>query len=106
MRSLSLAETRIHEGRLDSLQPLKLEWLSLKRTRADDQGLESLQGMTSLRYLDLTRTKVTDAGLKYLRTLPNLKKVVLRRTLVTKEGADRLRRELSGAEVQWEPLRR
>jgi hypothetical protein len=104
LRSLDLASTKINEGDLDHLTGLRLQRLSLSRTRASDAGLKSLQSMKSLRSLDLTRTSVTDAGLKHLEGLGTLNSLSLRRTRVTRQGAERLQEKLPNCTVYWEPL--
>lgn len=94
LRFLTLQSTKVKEGNLDSLKGLRLEELSLERTRLSDEGLKSLRHMESLRYLNATRTKVTDAGLVHLESLPNLVAVKLNRTLVTREGYEAFRKKV------------
>lgn len=106
LTELSLASTRLHEGSLPHINRLQVNWLSLARTRIDDESLKSLVGMNALQGLDLTRTKVTDDGLQHLAKLPGLKGVILRRTLVTEEGYKNFAAANPSIRVQWEPLKR
>jgi hypothetical protein len=87
LRQLYLEQTDLKDADLDALRGLKLEWLCLGRTWADDESLRSLSDMTSLEYLDLTRTRVTDAGLVHLESLTNLRQAAGLRRLVGAAGA-------------------
>jgi hypothetical protein len=104
LRTLSLRETKLQDESLEALAPLRLQWLSLKRTWIGDIAIASLKGMTSLEHLSLERTRVSDRGLVHLEGLHNLKSLNLRRCKSTEDGVNELRRKLPKCEILWEPL--
>ena len=104
LQSLDLSCTRIREGPMNGLRHLPLKWLSIRRTRLDDEGIADLKGMTTLEHLDLTRTKVSDAGIEILTSLKSLKLLRIRRTLITEDGYQQIKHKLPKCTVWWEPL--
>ena len=104
LKFLTVSESKLRDESLDALSPLKLEWLSLRRTWVGDVAIASLKDMTSLEHLDLERTRVSDRGLKSLEGLYNLRSLDLGRTKVTAAGAEELRKKLPKCEIRWEPL--
>jgi hypothetical protein len=60
--------------------------LQMANADVNDQSLESLREMKSLRELDLNGTQVTDAGLEVLKELPALAALRLARTKITDKG--------------------
>jgi len=72
----------------------------------NDETLESLEGLTSLRRLDLDSTKITDAGLVHLKEVKELRTLILAATKVSDAGLEHLKGlanltllNLSGTEV-------
>ncbi|MCR4412870.1 MAG: hypothetical protein NUV77_10660 [Thermoguttaceae bacterium] len=58
----------------------------LARTRASDDDLIAIGGLTHLRMLDLGDTRVTDEGLRHLAGLEHLEVLVLSGTAITDRG--------------------
>ena len=71
----------------------------LHSTTVTDEGLEHLQGLTSLQHLNLNSTKVTDEGLEHLKGLTNLEYLSLYDTKVTDEGENKLQKALPNCEI-------
>lgn len=71
----------------------RLEALSFRAGLVDDQGLEQIGKLTSLRVLHLSSTRITSAGLEHLKGLQNLETLSLSSafTSITKSGLDTLK---------------
>ena len=92
----TLKRIRIENCKLSdtSLLPLeghvRLEWLSLSGSNANDEHLTLLQKMPHIRILDLRETEITDACLPILVNLRNLELLLVKKTKVSEEGIRQL----------------
>ena len=92
---LNLANTKVTDSGLASLEPLKnLQRLHLEKTQVTDAGLAHLKGLANLQYLNLYGTAVTDAGIAQLADLKNLKELYVWQSKVSEAGAQSLHKQL------------
>jgi len=87
---LWMDDTVIDGPGLENIESSGIKVLSLRRTRIDDEDLERIGRIASLRRLWLDGTKVGDAGVERLVGLPNLQMLGLMRTRITDAGLDKL----------------
>jgi hypothetical protein len=108
LQNLILESSAIQNGPTPGLEHLSLKWISFRRTRFNDEGMQSIASIKTLETLDLDRTQVTDASIPWILSLPHLKGVCVRRSLVTLEGFKQLRDESArrspNFNVYWENL--
>lgn len=97
---LYLSGTQITDEGLKSIEGMTtLYHLSLDNTQITDVGLKYLGGLMELRQLTLSQTQVTNVGLEDLRGLTELRYLVLSQTQVTPEGVKSLRETLPQCEI-------
>lgn len=97
---LNLRGQPVTDAQLVHLKPLtELTHLHLERTKITDKGLENLKGLNNLEYLNLYGTAVSDAGLTSLEGMKKLKKLYVWDTKVTAAGAAKLKKGISGLDV-------
>jgi len=70
----------------------QLEYLQLRKTPIDDEGLRQLAGASNLKRLDLRETSITDAGLEHISRLSNLEWLCLDQTDITDAGLEHISR--------------
>lgn len=83
----------------------ELETLTLDRTPIDDEQLEHVGEIRTLRELSLVDTQITDAGLKHLAKLEKLERIDLSGTKVSDDGLQQLVPLLKLTNVQYEGSR-
>jgi Leucine-rich repeat (LRR) protein len=92
LTSLDLHRTRATDEDLKLVQGLTgLRTLNLYGTKITDAGLVNLRGLTGLHVLQLNSTSITDQGLQYLQGLVNLEELGLHRTQITDDGLQSLK---------------
>ncbi|HLA96336.1 MAG TPA: amidohydrolase family protein, partial [Pyrinomonadaceae bacterium] len=70
----------------------ELEWLDLRVTPIDDEGVAHLRTLRKLKFLNLFRTGLSDKGLALLRGHTELETLLIGGTKVTDEGLKNLER--------------
>ncbi len=89
---VSFGVTGVDDNALDSVKDLPtIKKLTLNGTKITDAGLEKLKGMSALEKLYLVDTKITDAGLDHLKPLGHLHVLSLVGTEVTDPGLEKLK---------------
>jgi serine/threonine protein kinase/Leucine-rich repeat (LRR) protein len=95
---------QVNDEELQYLQGLpSLKGLGLGGTAVSNSGLEYLKGQTQLQTLLLNHTGISDAGLDRLKGLSNLLSLDLRNTYATEEGIQGLKAALPKCNIAWEP---
>jgi hypothetical protein len=79
-----------------------LRTLGLADTRVDDSSLDTLEHLTDHEELDLSRTAITDAAVPFLGRLKSLKELRIIDTKVTSRGASALRSQARALKVETE----
>ncbi len=90
-------------GLVHVAQLSKLIQLSVHGTAVTNTGLEQLTDLNNLRQLDLRDTAVDGDAIPLLLELQSLVSLDLTGSQVTADGVARLREELPGCDVKWEP---
>ena len=93
VRSVDLADIYPNDTDLEHLKVFsKLQTLDLGSSEGTtDDGLERLQGLTSLRTLSLLATRITDDGLKYLKGMRDLRTLSLKWVKINGAGLAHLK---------------
>ncbi len=86
LENLSLFRTRINGENVELLQSLPLKWIELPSSQLNDQGLAKLAKFPHLTQLEIGSTAITDRGMKELSVAPKLVSLSIRDTRVTDEG--------------------
>jgi Leucine-rich repeat (LRR) protein len=79
----------------------KLEVLSLRRNRIDDETVAELAKSTTLTNLDLADTPITDACIEHLKKMRGLTSVYLSDTKISAGGKHRVWEILEDKDVPW-----
>jgi hypothetical protein len=95
-------------AKLPNLRALKigqrLARAGAKAPSLSDASLPVLARMTTLETLKLGEAHFTAEALRTLKSLPNLKQLTLYETDLSATDADKIRKELPGATIDWQPL--
>jgi Leucine-rich repeat (LRR) protein len=103
IKKLNLWRVNITDAGIAPLAGLStLQWLNLDNTLLTDDGMKHLSGLSNLTFLHLGSTQITDAELSKLEGITGLKDLVVTRTGVTADGVAKLKRKLTGTEIQLE----
>lgn len=86
-----VTDTPLDDEQLECMAGLdSVRFLRLESTGITDAGLQHVQGLASLEEISLYRTHVTSAGLEFLRGLTNLKNLGLNETEINDAGLKHL----------------
>jgi len=100
-----LANIRLHWGRPDLAalrNNTRLRWLWLDHLHLNDDALQHISQLTTLRQLKLhDNPKITDAGLMHLVGLTKLTLLDLSNTGVTQEGVNRMKETLPKCDIKF-----
>lgn len=99
---LYIASEKLSRRRMPWLNHEGLKWLCVARTQFSDPAIDDLP--QSLEYFDATRTRISDQGLSKFKRLRHLKTLKLRRTPTSQEAINDLKSDMTGCEIQWQPL--
>lgn len=75
-----------------------------KAPSLSDASIPTLTSIKSLEVLRIGEAHFTPAALKALKSLPKLKQLQLYETDLTEADVEKVRQELAGVKVEWEPL--
>lgn len=77
---LSMADSTFENSWLRYIEKLPLKWLELPGTDVDNEGLQHIAKITSLRHLDIFDTKISGKNLSTLAPLVNLEALAINGT--------------------------
>ncbi len=100
LSSLHLEESGVNDQNMQQLGKLRsLKGLNLKDTQITDEGLRELTGLTNLIWINLENCAVTDAGLKHFSKLSKLEYLEIEGTQITPAGEKWIKEILPNLEI-------
>ena len=103
IKKLYIQAERLPRTRMNWLNHDGLTWLCVGRTQFSNPAINDLP--LSLEYLDARRTRINDDGLDSFVRLRNLTKLNLRRTPTTEKEIEALRQRMPWCTIEWERLK-